>query len=47
MEYFNFCCYAISGLTTSCLLVFFIFGGEFYIKINWSSWSDLMKHFKK
>lgn len=47
---FTIIAYLIATAEVALTVVIFliaIFGGEFHIKINWSSWNDLVKHFKK
>jgi hypothetical protein len=31
---------------TVVVILIAIFGGEFHVKINWSSWTDFIKRFK-
>lgn len=40
-------CYAVVGFITVLLICFFVFGGEFSVKINFHSWVDLIQTFRK
>lgn len=37
----------VIGIVSIIIILMAIFGGEFSLKINWNSFNELIKHFKK